>query len=204
MYVPKAFALDEERSLELAQSIGFGHLCVAVDGTVVSTPLPFLIEPGPAPLLRAHLARANPVVAAIGTDAAALVIIAGPDAYVSPSSYPSKAEHGRVVPTWNYVAIHLEGRAHCVEGDRDIAAMVSDLTDHHEQMLPSPWATSDAPDDFLASQRRAIIGIELRITSVIGKSKLSQNRSADDRGAVIDTLRHGGPRDHAVAEVMEP
>lgn len=204
MYVPKAFALEEERSLELAQTIGFGHFCVAVDGAVVSTPLPFLIEPGPAPLLRAHLAKANPVVAAIGADAAALVIVAGPDAYVSPSSYPSKAEHGRVVPTWNYVAIHLEGRARCVDGDSDIASIVSNLTDHHERLLPSPWAASDAPDDFLAAQRRAIIGIELRIDSVTGKSKMSQNRSAEDRGAVIDTLGSGTSRDRAVAELMEP
>lgn len=204
MYVPKAFALDDEYSLDLAQSIGFGHLCVAVAGTVVSTPLPFLIEPGPTPLLRAHLARANPVVTAIGAGSAALVIVAGPDAYVSPSSYPSKAEHGRVVPTWNYVALHLTGHASCVEGDSDIATIVSDLTDHHERMLPTPWAASDAPDDFLASQRRAIIGIELRIESVIGKSKLSQNRSTEDRGAVIDALRNGASRDQAVAEMMEP
>ena len=203
MYRPKAFHVEDDVALASARQIGFGHLVVAAEDQIHSAPMPFLIdEHSGLPILLAHVALANPMVDVIGEGAEALVIVAGADAYVSPSWYPSKQEHGRVVPTWNYTVVHLRGEISVFRDDERIGLMVSALTNHHERDRAEPWAVTDAPAEFISAQRRAIVGLEMSLTSVEGKAKLSQNRSAADRTAVVTGLLGGHLRDQAVGTEM--
>ncbi|HEX8769028.1 MAG TPA: FMN-binding negative transcriptional regulator, partial [Jatrophihabitans sp.] len=137
--------------------------------------------------------------AASGTS---LVIAHGPDAYVSPSWYASKAEHGRVVPTWNYVTAHVYGQL-VVHDDVDwVRSLVSRLTARHEEAQPEPWAMTDGPVDYMEGQLRAIVGVELVIERIEAKSKLSQNKSVADQDSVRAALAAGTAREQAVAEQM--
>lgn len=151
----------------------------------------------------AHVAKANSHWREIGEGTPALVIVTGPDAYISPSWYAAKAEHGKVVPTWNYTAIHLTGVA-TVHHDPDwLRSAVEDLTNEHEGARPKPWRVRDAPDQYIEGQLRGIVGIEIAITTVEGKAKLSQNRSPADREGVQSGLRETGrTTDDLVADQM--
>jgi transcriptional regulator len=151
-------------------------------------------------VLLGHLARNNdqwrtPVIGE------ALVIAHGPDAYVSPSWYPSKAEHGRVVPTWNYATVHVYGTLQVHDDPDWLAELVGRLTDRHEATRPHPWAVTDAPPPFIAGQLRAIVGIELVISRVAVKVKMSQNRPGADIDGVVAGLRADGHPD--AAELVE-
>lgn len=137
----------------------------------------------------AHMARANPHWRHIIDGTPALVIVTGHEAYISPSWYPAKTEHGKVVPTWNYLAIHLAGTARIHHQPAWILNAVSDLTNEHEGKRTNPWHVDDAPDDYIAGQLKAIVGVEMHIERVEGKAKLSQNRSEEDRHGVINGLR---------------
>jgi transcriptional regulator len=132
-----------------------------------------------------------------------LLVVTGPQAYVSPSWYASKAEHGRVVPTWNYTAVHLTGRARVHEDAAWLRDAVDELVEHHEAARPRPWRSSDAPGRFVEGQLRAVVGIEVTVERVEAKAKLSQNRSAADREGVVRGLREEGSAGAAaVAEQM--
>jgi transcriptional regulator len=133
--------------------------------------------------LRGHVARANPVWRRAAGHPV-LAVFCGPQAYISPSLYPSKAEHHKVVPTWNYAVVHAHGPLHVVEQAPWLHALVSRLTGHHEAPRPQPWAVSDAPDDYVQQMLRAIVGIQIPVGRLIGKWKLSQNRSDADRAGV--------------------
>ena len=133
----------------------------------------------------------------------ALAIVHGPQAYISPSWYPSTARHGKVVPTWNYVSVHITGRLTVHRDPEWIRDVVTRLTARHEAGRPSPWRVSDAPGDFIDGQLRAIVGVELAIATVEAKEKLSQNRDAEDRAGALDGLRHEpGPGPAAIADLM--
>ena len=207
MYRPAAFDVAEERELfDLIEDASFGHLVTNGPDGFDATGLPLILDPrsGPRGHLRGHVARANPQWRATN-GARAFVLFPLLDGYVSPSWYPSKAEHGKVVPTWNYEVVHVHGTI-TVHDDVDwVRALVTDLTDRHEARGASdrPWAVTDAPPQFIDSQLRAIVGIEVEIERVEGKRKLSQNRSDRDRSGVVDGLA-GSPRlgDRAVAEAM--
>jgi len=193
MYVPAAFAASDE---DVAALLDGAHLVDLISPTatgLVATPLPMLRD---GDSLLGHVARNNPH----WRDAVAgesLVIAHGPDAYVSPGWYASKRQHGRVVPTWNYLTAHVYGRL-VVHDDVDwLRALVTRLTERHEASRPHPWAVTDAPVEFVEGQLRAIVGVELRITRIEAKAKLSQNRPAADRDGVI-----AGLGDHPVAEAM--
>ena len=167
--------------------------------------LPFEIDPEPAPFgtLRGHVARANPVWRAAVSGVPALVIFHGPDAYVSPSLYPSKREDARVVPTWNYLVVHAHGSLRAIEDAGWLRAFIERLTRRHEASRREPWAVSDAPEDFVASMLRGIVGLELPVAKLFGKCKLSQNRSPADRRAVEEGLRReGGAAGEALAAWM--
>jgi transcriptional regulator len=152
----------------------------------------------------AHMARANEHWRSIAPGSPALLVSTGADAYVSPSWYASKAEHGKVVPTWNYSAVHLTGRVTVHDDPAWVRDAVTELTETHEQPRPHPWAVSDAPEKYVAGQLRAIVGLEVVIERVEGKAKLSQNRSADDQDGVIVGLRaEDDARAVAVAADME-
>lgn len=151
----------------------------------------------------AHAARANMQWRDLADDTPGLVIVPGPAAYVSPSWYWSKREHGRAVPTWNYSAVHLTGTLRVHEDPAWLRRAVTELTDVHEGGRVEPWEVTDAPKAFVAGQLRGIVGIELTVTGVEAKAKLSQNRSDADRAGVIDGLRaEPSPQAHAVAEAM--
>ena len=152
--------------------------------------------------LLGHLALANPQWQSVGPDTVALAIVHGPQAYVSPSWYPSTARHGKMVPTWNYVSVHFTGPLTVhrdAEWKRDI---VTRLTTRHEEGLPSPWHVTDAPAEFIDSQLKAIVGVELTIVTVEAKEKLSQNRNPGDRAGALEGLRgEPGPGPAAIAEL---
>ena len=159
---------------------------VNTDGTPVATLLPVLWE---GSRVLAHLARANPQWRSIGPDTTGLMIVSGPDAYISPAWYPAKAEHGRVVPTWNYSAVHLTGPVTVHTDPAWLLDMVSRLTDRHESGRSDPWSVADAPERYRDGQLQAIVGIELIAQRVEAKAKMSQNRSDADREGAIAGLR---------------
>jgi transcriptional regulator len=208
MYTPPAFREDDPAVLHAVMRAARLALLVSAapdGGAPEATHLPLLLDPaeGPHGTIHGHLAKANPQWRSLAAGAAARAIFPGPEAYVSPSNYPSKAEHGRVVPTWNYVAVHAIGPVEVIEDPERLHALVSRLTGHHEQSRAQPWAVSDAPEPFIAGQLKGIVGIVLRIETLIGKRKLSQNRSPADREGVARGLGASeDPADRAVAAAM--
>lgn len=206
LYEPPAFREDRPeilhglmRAARLALLVSNGP-----EGLPDITHLPLtLVEEGPLGTLHGHVARANPHWKRLAAAGRATAVFQGAEAYVSPSFYPSKAEHHRVVPTWNYEAVHAEGRVEIVEDPAALHALVSRLTDQHEAGRAQPWAVTDAPAEFVAGQLRGIVGLVLRIERLSGKRKLSQNRTPADRdGAVSGLAGSDDPRDRAVAEAM--
>lgn len=193
MYVPQHFAADQEAVSELLSNAGAANLVTSTERGLLATLLPFVYDPeaGGHGALLGHVARNNEqwLLPALGES---LVIIQRPDAYVSPSWYPSKAEHGRVVPTWNYTTAHVYGRLVIHDDPAWVEALVRRLTALHEATSPRPWSVDDAPPRFIAGQLRAIVGVELAITRVEAKRKLSQNRPAADVEGVLAGLRERG------------
>jgi len=191
LYIPPAFRETDPVILQAEiRRIGFCSLTTAgTDGPLVSH-VPVILDRAVGPLgqLRCHVARANPQWRDSDLAKPALAVFMGPDAYVSPSWYPSKHEHGKAVPTWNYVAICARGRLEVVT-DRDaLMAHVTELSDLREAAFPEPWQVTDAPADYMEKQLRAIIGFRLTIEVLEGKMKLSQNRSEADRASVAEAL----------------
>ncbi len=202
MYVPAHFKPDDEAVRALLARMGAADLITMTARGLVATMLPLLYdEPGPdgGARLLGHVARNNdqwrePV------QGDALVIVRGPDAYVSPTWYATMREHGRVVPTWNYVTAHVYGELVIHDDAAWVEPLVRRLTDRHEGGRPEPWSVDDAPGPYIAGQLRAIVGIEVRITRIEGKFKLSQNRSGADVDGVVAGLRSSGETD--LADVM--
>ena len=189
-YVPHFNAMDADDVRPFVAAVGTAQLVtVGADGVPDATFLPVLWE---GERLVAHLARANAHWRRIVDGSPALVVVAGPDTYVSPSWYASKAEHGKVVPTWNYSAVHLRGAVHVHDDVAWVRGMVTRLTEHHEGPRAEPWAVSDAPADYVERNLRPIVGIEVVVESVEAKAKLSQNRSDADRAGVAAGLATDG------------
>ena len=205
MYIPPAFR--EEDATEIRRVMREARLSTLVTATsegLIATPLPLLLDEadGEFGTLHGHLARANPQwsLPALGE---AMVIFSGPDAYVTPSWYPSKAEHGKVVPTWNYVAVHAYGEVEFFADEAGLHDVVSRLTEHYERPREAPWAVTDAPEPFVRSQLKGIVGLRLRITRIDAKKKASQNRNATDRTGVATGLSSSErPDDRAVAKLV--
>ena len=190
MYVPRFNALDDDAAVDaLIRTVGAGDLVTAdADGVPYATRLPlvWLREESRA---IAHMAVANPHWRTLTDGGAALIVVTGPQAYVSPSWYEAKAEHGRVVPTWNYSRVELRGTVRVHREAAWLRDAVTRLTDLHEQRRAQPWAVTDAPASYVEGQLRGIVGLEVTVTSVEGKAKLSQNRSDADRAGVVAGLR---------------
>ncbi len=204
MYTPSFNRIDDEEQIRrfVAAARSAEFVTVDPDGLPVATLLPIMWDGG---VVLAHMARANPQWKTIKPDIPALLICSGPEAYISPSWYAAKAEHGRVVPTWNYSAVHLSGTVR-VHEDRDwLRAVVTRLTGVHEDGRNEPWQPSDAPERYIEGQLAGIVGLEITITRVEGKAKLSQNRSEDDRrGVVAGLLAEEHYEAAEVAAAMEP
>lgn len=200
MFVPRHFTEDRDEVVRaLVRSAGFGHLVVSGDDRIESTPMPFVIDEAMASV-RAHLARPNPIWHLAPCDA--LLIVPVTDAYISPSWYPSKREHGKVVPTWNYEVVHLHGRLRAHDDSDWVDRQIRELTDLNEATMATPWAVDDAPAGYIETTRRGIVGIELEVTRIDAKRKLSQNRPDADRVGVVDGLGDASPRGAAVRRAM--
>jgi transcriptional regulator len=211
VYVPRHFAVaDLARIAEFVDAAQSATL-VTFDGTrPVATLLPVIWERPPALAegtwgrLLAHIAIANDQWRTAAPGAEALAIVTGPQAYISPAWYESKARHGRVVPTWNYEVVHLTGAVRFHQDAEWLRDVVTRLTRRHESVRARPWAVSDAPPEYVDGQLRAIVGVELTIAAVEAKQKLSQNRSEQDRAGVVAGLRAeaDGPGPVAIADLM--
>ncbi len=190
MYTPDHFREDRPEVLrDAVWQIAFATL---ITRDLDANHLPMLLEGG---TLRGHVARANPVWKQ--GDGDALAIFLGPHAYVSPGWYPSKAETGKAVPTWNYITVHARGRIRWIQDADWLRAHVGALSDSHEAGRDAPWAAADAPESYLATMLRAIVGFELTIETLEGKWKLSQNRDAADRDGVREGYLGDGRADMA-------
>lgn len=195
MYVPAAFAVDDAQVHELLAHHGAADLITVTHQGLLATMLPFVFDPGAGSggrgALLGHLARNNDQWR-IPARGESLVIVRGADAYISPGWYQSKAEHGRVVPTWNYVTAHVYGKLVVHDDPAWVEDLVRRLTAKHESRMAEPWSVDDAPARFVAGQLRTIVGVELAITRIEAKAKLSQNRPAADAAGVIAGLRAEG------------
>jgi transcriptional regulator len=194
MYVPAHFKPDDEEVRNLLRNPGAADLITATPDGLLATMLPFVYdEPGSRSGLGAwgallgHVARNNGQWRAPASGEA-LVIVRGPDAYISPRWYATKREHGRVVPTWNYITAHVYGELIIHDDPAWVEANVRRLSDLHERINEAPWSVDDAPGAYIAGQLKAIVGVELVIARVEGKRKLSQNRSSEDIDGVIEGL----------------
>lgn len=208
MYTPRAFALDDLPQLQqLIQHTRLAQLVTLGEQGLQASHLPLLLNPdeGPNGTLYGHLAKANPQWKDLQDGSEALVIFAGADAYISPAFYPAKAEHGKVVPTWNYIAVHAYGKAEVFSDTERLLRVVTALTDRHEGTRAQPWKVSDAPADYIEGMLKAIVGFALPIERLLGKRKLSQNRSPADIAGVREGLAASADaRDQAVARLIPP
>ena len=209
MYLPAHFA--ESRPQVLRDFIAAQPLGLLVTqnraGGIDANSVPFFLDAGDEAspgVLRAHVARANPLWKEARDDVDALVVFQGPQGYVSPAWYPSKAEHGKVVPTWNYLMVQARGRLRAIDDKAWLRAFVTRLTDRHEGGRAAPWAVTDAPADFIEATLGAIVGIEIPLSSLVGKWKVSQNRSAADRAGVAAGLLRERDDSALAAEVNAP
>ena len=190
MYQPAHFVEnDPEILLAAMRAMPLATLIHAGRGELSADPLPMEVERvGDGWRLTAHVARANPLWREADGQPV-LVVFQGPQAYVSPNWYPSKAEHGKMVPTWNYAVVQVRGRLRAIDDAAWVQAFVTRLTQRHEAGRDQPWHVSDAPADYIAATARAIVGLEIEVARVEGKFKLSQNRSAADRAGVVAGLQ---------------
>jgi transcriptional regulator len=194
MYTPKYF--EETRVEALHHLIGAHPLAALVTLTskgLDANHIPFEVDPEPAPFgtLRGHVARGNPLWRDFLRDTEVLAIFQGPETYISPSWYPTKRETGRVVPTWNYAVVHAYGVLRIIDDRTWLRRLVENLTKRFE-VSREPWKITDAPSDFIEKQLSAIIGLEMTLTRLIGKWKVSQNRPPQDRDGVVQGLLQDG------------
>ena len=204
MYVPNHFKQDDTATLlQYIRQYGFGLLIVADERGIEANHVPLHLSEadGTLGVLKCHLARGNPVWQRMEQGARVLVVFQGPDAYVSPSWYPSKAENGRVVPTWNYLAVHAEGSVRVVHDGAWLGQHLRALTSQHESGRADPWSFDDAPQDYTDTLIRGIVGIEITIEKLTGKLKASQNQSEPNRAGVKAGLAQDG--EQAMAGLIE-
>ncbi len=203
MYLPSSFAEnDPDEIARIVDTHPLAQLVVGGSDGLVATPVPMLRVVDPATgvtTFRGHLAKANPAL----VEGPALLLFLGVDAYVSPSAYPSKAEHGRVVPTWNYETVQVRGNLVLHPEPAWVLDIVRALTNVHESHRNAPWSVEDAPSDYIDGMLRAIVGIEVMPTSIVAKRKLSQNRSQADSAGVVADLAAGDALQQRTSEAMK-
>jgi transcriptional regulator len=205
MYTPPAFAEDDPATIrQIVRDARLATLVTATAEGLVATPLPLMLaDEGELGVLYGHVARANPQwkTPPVGE---ALAMFDGPDAYITPSWYAAKREHGKVVPTWNYVAVHAYGPVEFFDDPDRLHDVVTRLTNLHEDERPERWAVTDAPAEFIRSQLRGIVGLRLPIARIEGKRKLSQNRPAGDRRGVAAGLAESEREGDRIVSGMIP
>lgn len=203
MYIPPAFREDDaSRQYELIRQSPLGLLVSSTGGWPQVSPLPFILDVDETPSRRllGHLSRGNEHWTTLdGSNV--IVVFQGPDAYVSPSWYVTKAEHGKVVPTWNYAMVQVRGIARVRDDEQWLRHHITELTDTHESPRSAPWQVTDAPASFIDGLVKGIIGIEIEIDHIDGKWKVSQNRPTEDRKGVVAGLTEAG--DSAMAALVD-
>jgi transcriptional regulator len=206
MYTPAQFRIEDTAEAHaLMRAHPFAILVTHGSDGLVATHLPTVLKvdaASPLGRIECHVARPNPQWRTFAPDAEALMIFQGPEAYIRPGWYPAKAEHGKVVPTWNYAAVHAYGTLEAVEDKAWLLAHVSDLTNQQEAPYAVPWATADAPASFLDALARGIVGFRLTITRLEAKAKMSQNREDRDRVGVVQGLAERAQGDDAVIAAL--
>lgn len=207
MYIPKQFEEPRiEVMHELARAYPLATLVTHSSAGLNANHIPLHLSESPAPYgaLQGHIARANPLVGEIAGGIEALAVFHGPDSYISPSWYATKKETEKVVPTWNYAVVHAYGVLRIVDSAPWLRAQLDALTGHNEASFPEPWAISDAPVDYIERIMAAIVGIEIVITKMFGKWKVSQNQPAQNQVSVISGLKASGlPGSEAMAALVE-
>ncbi len=201
MYVPEHFACEDSDTLIRRLSRRFAGVLVTIDesGTPAATHLPVLWD-AQTKIAAGHIARANPQWK--GGAGRGLIVLSGAEAYVSPNWYPSKAEHGKAVPTWNYEAVHLSGRVEWFDDPARLEGVVRALSALHEAGQAKPWKLEDAPREYIEAMLRGIVGVELYAERIEAKRKLSQNKGGADFAGVVEGLGAGGANAHEIAALM--
>jgi transcriptional regulator len=192
MYIRPDHRFDErDAQFALIEEHALGAWVLAGADGLVANHIPFLLDRhrGPHGTLVGHVARANPVWRALGAGAPSLVMFQGPQSYITPNWYPGKAEHGKVVPTWDYAVVHVHGTARAIDDRAWLLDMLDRLTNAQEAAQPAPWKVSDAPSDYIDKLLRAIVGIEIPIERLEGKLKASQDEAVRDRLGTVEGLR---------------
>jgi transcriptional regulator len=206
MYIPPYHAENEPATLQgLIDDYPLGSWVTLSAGALTANHIPFVLDRsrGEFGTLRGHVSRANNVWQQLSAEPESLVIFQGPQSYITPSWYPSKQLDGRVVPTWDYAVVHAHGRPRAIEDPRWIAQLLSDLTDRNEAKQPLPWQVADAPADFIAKLARAVVGIEIPLSRLVGRWKLSQDETMPDRlGTVAGLAAAGDANSAALARLV--
>ena len=205
MYAAKSFREDRLSVLQdFIVENSFATVVSQGPQGIEASHVPLILDrtQGPKGMLRGHFARANAHWQALA-DGEVLCIFQGPHAYITPSWYASKREHGRVVPTWDYLAVHAYGVARVFDDAKELRTLLEALTSQHEANRPAPWKVTDAPAEYIEDAMRAIVGFELTLSRIEGIWKMSQNRPAADRAGAVAGLRAGSPLDEQVAEWIE-
>jgi transcriptional regulator len=207
MYIPKQF---EELRTDVMQafirSYPLATVVTHAANGLNANHIPLHLSESPAPYgtLRGHVARSNRLLCDITKDTEALAVFYGPNAYITPSWYATKKETGKVVPTWNYAVVHAYGVLRVVDDSSWLRAQLDALTAENEASFPEPWAVSDAPSDHIKKMLSAIVGIEMTITKLLGKWKVSQNQPSQNQVSVVSALRASGrPESEAMAALVE-
>jgi transcriptional regulator len=204
MYTPAHFRVTEPAALQrIIQAHPLGVLVTSQEGSLDANHIPFEFDPqvGPLGRLSAHVARANPVWQQCAEGADVLVIFRGNESYISPNWYPSKHETHRLVPTWNYEVVHAHGRLRVRDDEKFLRGVLARLTRVHEAQEPKPWKMGDSAPEYIDMMLRAVVGLEIDITALEGKSKLSQNREPRDVAGAAQMLRQRGSDE--LAQAME-
>jgi transcriptional regulator len=202
VYIPAAFNEDRIGILhDLMRGTGLATLVSMTAEGLIASHAPLMLDPEPAPYgtLIGHLAKANSHARSADPGVQTLVIFQGRDGYITPSYYAAKKQHGKVVPTWNYTAVHAYGTLQAFDDPERLLDVVTRLTDRHEAARVQPWAVADAPNDFVQGMLAGIVGIQLPIDRLEGKVKMSQNRPVTDLDGVVEGLRQDGRDDLAAA-----
>lgn len=207
MFIPKVFAEeDHDRQLELIRNAGVGIVVSHGEDGLIATHAPIELDTSPESgvRLRCHFAKPNPHGQAVAAGDELLVIFQGPQAYISPGWYPTKRETEKVVPTWNYAAVHAYGTGQVYDDTGKLRRHLEAITNHFERGSEHPWQVGDAPDEFIAQMMRGVAAIEIEVTRLEGKWKMSQNRPEKDRVGVVEGLRaRAGDQDEQVAGLVQ-
>ena len=204
MYLPNHFEInDQEELLAFVKAFPFATLVSNGDDGLNAEHIPMLVQVGAdnRVFLQAHIAKANTLWQKIADQTHVLVIFQGENAYITPNWYPSKKVDGKAVPTWNYRAVHIKGSIRFIHDAQWKLSLLEGLTHVHEQTQPFPWAMSDAPQEFIDRLQEAVVGIEITVTDIQGKYKLSQNQSADNKNGIHEGLSE---TQHPMADLIKP